>query len=60
MKRMTLLLDEQLLDEAKRLAGEKSYSRTANRALSEFVRRARAGKIIELVGSASWEVTSRQ
>jgi Arc/MetJ family transcription regulator len=55
MKRTTLVLDEALLEEAVRVSGERTYSRTVDRALSEFVRRARAGKILDLAGSGAWE-----
>jgi Arc/MetJ family transcription regulator len=55
MKRTNLVLDEQLLEEAVRVSGERTYSRAVERALSEFVRRARAGKILELAGSGAWE-----
>ncbi len=55
MKRTNLVLDEKLLEEATRLAGERTYSRTVDRALAEFVRRARAGKILELAGSGLWQ-----
>jgi Arc/MetJ family transcription regulator len=54
MKRTNLVLDEALLEEAVRLSGERTYSRTVERALSEFVRRARAGRILELAGSGAW------
>ena len=54
MKRTNLVLDEALLEEAVRLTGERTYSRTVERALSEFVRRARAGRILELAGSGGW------
>jgi Arc/MetJ family transcription regulator len=54
MKRTSLMLDEQLLQEAGRLSGERTYSRTVERALEDFVRRARAGRILELVGSGLW------
>ncbi len=55
MKRTNLVLDEQLLEEATRLSGERTYSRAVDRALHEFVRRARAGKLLELAGSGLWE-----
>ncbi len=55
MKRTNLVLDEALLEEAVRVSGERTYSRTVDRALSEFVRRARAGKILELAGSGAWQ-----
>lgn len=55
MKRTNLVLDEQLLEAALRLSGERTYSKAVGRALSEFVRRARAGRILELAGSGLWE-----
>jgi len=55
MKRTNLVLDEALLEEAVRVSGERTYSRAVERALTEFVRRARAGKILELAGSGAWE-----
>lgn len=55
MKRTNLVLDEKLLDLATRLSGEKTYSRTVQRALDEFVRRIQARQILDLVGSGLWE-----
>jgi Arc/MetJ family transcription regulator len=55
MKRTNLVLDENLLEEATRLAGERTYSRTVERALEDFVRRIRAGRILELAGTGMWE-----
>jgi hypothetical protein len=55
MKRTNLVLDEQLLDEATRLSGERTYSRTVERALEEFIRRAKARQILTLAGSGLWE-----
>jgi Arc/MetJ family transcription regulator len=55
MKRTNLVLDETLLEEALRLSGERTYSRTVDRALSEFVRRVRARRILDLAGSGLWE-----
>ena len=40
--------------EATRLSGEKTYSRAVERALEDFVRRAKARKILELRGSGLW------
>ena len=54
MKRTNLVLDEQLLKEATRLAGGKTYSGTVNLALKDFVRRARARRILELAGTGAW------
>jgi Arc/MetJ family transcription regulator len=55
MKRANLVLDAQLLEDALRASGERTYSRAVERALVDFVRRARAGKILELAGSGLWE-----
>jgi len=55
MKRTNLVLDERLLEEANRLSGERTYSRTVERALADFVRRAKARQILNLAGSGLWE-----
>ena len=55
MKRTTLMLNEELLEEAVQLSGERTYSRTVERALTDLVRRARAGQILNLAGSGAWE-----
>lgn len=55
MKRVYLVLDEDLLEEATRLSAQRTYSKAVDLALSEFVRRARAGKILGLAGSGLWE-----
>ena len=55
MKRTNLVLDEDVLEEATRLSGEKTYSATVMRALEDFVRRARARQILALQGSGLWE-----
>ena len=55
MKRTNLVLDEELLEEATRVSGEKTYSAAVMRALEDFVRRARARQILELRGSGLWE-----
>ncbi|MCI0612860.1 type II toxin-antitoxin system VapB family antitoxin [bacterium] len=54
MKRTNVVLNEQLLEEATRLSGERTYSRTIERALEDFVRRIKAGRILELAGSGLW------
>jgi Arc/MetJ family transcription regulator len=54
MKRTNLVLDEVLLDEALRLGGERTYSRTVDRALEEFVRRLKARRILDLAGTGGW------
>lgn len=55
MKRTNLVLNGDLLEEATRLSGERTYSRTVERALEDFVRRAKARRILELAGSGLWE-----
>ena len=55
MKRTSLTLDEYLLEEALRLGGERTYSKTVDRALREFVRRIKARKILELGHTGLWK-----
>lgn len=55
MKRTNVVLDTDLLEEATRLSGQKTWSATIQRALEEFVRRVKAGRILELRGSGLWE-----
>jgi len=55
MKRTNVVLDEDLLDEAVRLSGERTYARTIERALQEMVRRAKARGIEQLAGSGLWK-----
>jgi putative antitoxin of VapBC-like toxin-antitoxin system len=52
---VNLVLDEHLLEEAVRLSGERTYSRTVERALEEFVRRIKVRRILTLAGSGLWE-----
>jgi Arc/MetJ family transcription regulator len=54
MKRTNVVIDEQLLDEAVRVSGERTYARTIERALEEMVRRAKARDIDGLAGSGLW------
>ena len=54
MKRTNLVLDDALLQEATRLSGERTYSAAVNRALEDYVKRAKARKILELAGSGLW------
>jgi Arc/MetJ family transcription regulator len=60
MKRTNLVLDEETLEEATRLSGEKTYSAAVMRALEDFVRRAKARQILELRGSGLWEGDLRE
>jgi Arc/MetJ family transcription regulator len=55
MKRTNLVLDEELLEKAVRVAGVKTYSGAVDMALRDFVRRAEARQILELCGSGLWE-----
>ncbi len=54
MKRTNLVLDGETLEEALRLSGERTDSAAVGMALREFVRRARAKRILELAGSGLW------
>ena len=54
MKRTNVVLDEQLLEEAVRVSGERTYSRTIERALEEMIRRAKARGLDRLAGSGLW------
>jgi hypothetical protein len=54
MKRTNLVLDGALLDEATRLSGERTYSRTVERALREMVQRVKARQILQLADSGLW------
>ena len=55
MKRTNLVLDGDLLEEATRLSGERTYSKTVERALREMVRRVKARQILDLAGSGLWQ-----
>jgi Arc/MetJ family transcription regulator len=55
MKRTNLVLREDLLEDAVRLSGEKTYSATVNRALEDLVNRYRARRILSLRGSGAWQ-----
>jgi Arc/MetJ family transcription regulator len=55
MKRTNLVLDEDLLMEAVRLSGERTYSGVVGKALADYVRRIKARRILELAGSGAWQ-----
>jgi Arc/MetJ family transcription regulator len=55
MKRLSVTLDGDLLEEALRLSGERTYSKAVERALREFVRRRKARGILELGHSGLWQ-----
>ena len=48
--RTTLDVDEKLLGEAAKLAGEKNKGRAVNKALAEFVRRRKIEELRKLLG----------
>jgi Arc/MetJ family transcription regulator len=54
MKRTNLVLDEQLLKEATRESGLKTYSATVNRALEEFLRMRKVQSIPQYFGKLRW------
>ena len=54
MKRTNLVLNADLLEETLRVSQERTYSRAVERAMEDFVRRARARRILELAGSGAW------
>lgn len=55
MKRTSLMLDASLLRDATAISGAKTYSKAVDLALRDFVRRAKARRILELAGSGLWE-----
>ena len=54
MKRTNLVLDEDLLKEATREMGLKTYSATVNAVLKEAVRRIHVRKLADFVGKIEW------
>lgn len=48
------MLDEHLVKEAQRVAAGATISGAVNRALEDFVKRARARRILELAGTGAW------
>jgi Arc/MetJ family transcription regulator len=54
MKRTNLVLDEQLLEEAVRLGGARTYSQAVNEALADYTRRIRTRQILDLAGLGLW------
>lgn len=55
MKRANLVLDEHLLEEARKLLGAKTYSETVNKALDEAVRIVKIRSIPEYFGKGLWK-----
>jgi Arc/MetJ family transcription regulator len=54
MKRTNLVLDPDVLDEATRLLGAKTYSATVNLALKEVLRMREIQSLSRFFGSALW------
>jgi Arc/MetJ family transcription regulator len=55
MKRTNLVLDEDLLNKASRLLGEKTYSATVNKALEEAIKVTSLRNLLNFQGSDIWE-----
>ena len=55
MKRTNLVLDEKILDEARRLAGVRTYSEVVNLALHELVHRINFARIDGFANSGIWD-----
>jgi Arc/MetJ family transcription regulator len=54
MRRTNLVLDGDLLEEARRLLGSRTYSDTVNQALDEAIRSARIRTLPDLLGRLTW------
>lgn len=55
MKRTNLVLDAELLEEATRLSGQKTYSRAVEAALRDWVSWHKSRQILEFQGSGVWQ-----
>lgn len=55
MKRTNLVLNEHLLDEARKISGLKTWSDVVNLALGELVRRRTVARIDQFHNSDIWE-----
>jgi len=55
MKRTNLVLDEKLLEEARRMLGARTYSETVNKALDEAIRITKIRGIPQFFGKIKWE-----
>ena len=51
MKRMNVILDEEALEQARRLTGKKSYSETINHAIAQIVRQDQLGRAIDALAT---------
>lgn len=50
-----LNIDDELLDEARRLGGKRTKRETVNEALREYVQRRKQRRILELAGKLEWD-----
>ena len=55
MKRANLVLNGEVLEEARRLLGTKTYSETVNQALDEAIRIIKIRSLPDLLGKVRWE-----
>ena len=55
MKRTNVMLDEQLVEEACRITGQRTWSGVIDHALKEIVRRDKIQKLFDLAGTNWWE-----
>ena len=60
MKRTNLVLDEELLEEAVRALGVKTYSATVNLALREALRMRRFQGLADYIGRVEWQGDLRE
>lgn len=54
MKRTSLVLDEEILEEAVRVLGVRTYSATVNLALKEVLRMGRIQGLADHIGKVEW------
>jgi Arc/MetJ family transcription regulator len=55
MKRTNLVLDATLLEETLKVSGERTDSRAVERAMEDFVRRAKARRTRDFAGTGIWQ-----
>ena len=55
MKRMNVMVEEEILSEVKKLLNTDSFSSTINKALEETLQRLRREKFTKYFGSGIWE-----
>ena len=55
MKRISLVLDKRVLEEARRLLGAKTYSAAVNTALTEIIRQKKVESFSQFFGSGLWD-----